>query len=376
MYVPQDIIYEIAIRTHPIVIWRIYNEKDYAYSFTQLLLISIIKNNNLNDYFRSWCCDTAYVKMKPDPLRSKYNLFQNDVPTEFRIFAWNNLQLPFTSQAFLAKAIRINDHELVEYILNSEMAWCSESHILAILKSGSYTPYKALSYTYKYRLWCPNILNLAHITEDHHYARFGDAGISWSTVPKDILIGRGILTDLHLAKKYVQQCAIQENNLELFLNPCYIEGNELTREQVLLCKHKSHTILQYLRYTKEELDTLKLLPPDTLKSLKFVKYLRDNNSIKVSKYKQCNYILDSLDGIACDMPKNIKPEVVMYAHRHGVLINQHDINKAFIITCKQDSYRPDIIYYLYPYCSLDNKKELALEVATGDDDLSEWLIKN
>lgn len=329
-------------------------------------------------------CETGYTKTKPDPIHSKYNLFQDDVPIKFRIFCYN-LNLRFTSESLLKKAAKISDFSFVEYIFDKELAWCSETHIFSLLKGGCHSPDRCLKYAKKYSVWHPEIAvsNLEGIVKQNRHSRFVGERRLYQFQSDDEAIGRCLNSTIQCDRAYVQQCAVQTNNLELFLNPDLYprctRGNSLTRRQVLDTRHKKSNILRYLQYTKEELESILRPPHDKLYSLELIKYLQKQGCNTQEKFPYCSYVLNPVG----DLPEGIYPDMVIYLHKRGKIINQDDINKTFLVSIEesryrngcyiQGGYRPDVISYLYPLCSLENKRDSVLEVCTNDKDMQKFV---
>jgi hypothetical protein len=389
-----EIATEIGRVVSPVTLLEWYTRSEELPLICVLILNSFKRQSVLFEHIRDWCKE-SYIKTQPDSFHSKYNLFQDDVSTCIRVFAWERLSLQFTSQKMLAKAAKVKDFEFVEYILQKEILWCSPLHMTLLIKSACHSPGKVRHYTSKFKEWLPDYVNKKNIermilSSRHDRLEYNESLEKEARIFErdDVCVVRGVSVPTKRSCKYIQRCAIQENNLALFLDPslcdiCIDDGQRMPREEILRQWHKGPDILKHLKYTTEELDSLKYYPEDIIQNLDYVRYLQEMGSKRLNEVPLCCCVLN------CSIPKDCNSELMMLLHKRGVVISQENINKAYLFSVRKPkrcvdvniipdliihhSYRPDIIRYFYSLCDLSNKRELAIVAYVRDNGMLLWI---
>jgi hypothetical protein len=385
----NDVVSRIINYCHPLTLWKIsgalssqikqQQKPDTTHSFLAVMYFQIQERSDLLQVLKVWC-EQHYKKLKPDPLNSKYNLFQKDVPTRFRIFAYENLKLKFTLKNLLAKAAKIDDMEFVNYLCNKELLWCSDIHMTILMKHGCYKREKLMPYLGK--------LSHYHGSSEQHLKavkenildrilkydseRFG-SGDNIS----ELSVGRGLQGNERYPLYAIQRRAANNNNFELLENPrLYKHHMDSWLEEPILTVYrngcKKPKILEYLNFTKEMLDELDPFSLMDSPSLDLVRYLREKGSNIADYFPQYYRALDIIEGKTTSITGPLSPELLAYVcQRVNVKPEQEAINQAFQSAVRM--YSPDLIIYFYKDCTLPNKKEILLDRAKQDYDMLNWL---
>jgi len=387
----QDITVRISEYCHPLLLWTLVDEAKRSFitrenweeisapSLTTFLVRAVLQLD-LNSQLREWC-ERSTPKRKPDPVNSKYNLFRKPTPPGFRFFAFKSLKLTFSSISFLRKAAKCNDMLLVDFILDTEMAWYSSDHLAAIVKSGCYQGRNLQKYINSLK---PHYSRdyLSNLQEQSMEQRFKSNKRIDSLFSSKIAVGRGIsiCKKTKIRINLIQECAILQSNLELLEQPTlykyHINSRCLTREQMIFdIAHRKPKVLRHLKCTKEELDCIRWFPTnDDIESLSLVRYLREMNAVAAREFPCCYAALDLLEGKSTESYEQLLPSLFVYVHRRVGGASQGQINNIFRTLLNHwSSYRSDLIYYLYNLSNITSKKERTVVACKNDPDMLEWL---